>query len=182
MLYIIAPHVSNPTAVFVLLRRKSCFQPSLHQSLSSLSTYWAGLHLFWTMTKEHRVTAHLLPGVWSSLRVPQGSFPWQEGRFRLEPSDTGFYKGCGHKYGAISLELGTKRLEALANYLQWYVLRAQCSNLIISPLAHVVLVSGDLLVLMEEEKRKMDILWMFSSPQEEVQLYSLFLTSKLWDL
>ena len=49
----------------------------------------------------------------------------------------------------------------------------------INSLAHVVLVSGDLLVLMEEEKRKMNIFGSFSSPHKEVYLYSLLLTSKL---
>ena len=29
----------------------------------SLSTYWAGLHLCQNMTKEHRLTASLLPSV-----------------------------------------------------------------------------------------------------------------------
>ena len=46
------------------------------------------------------------------------------------------------------------QLEALANYLQWYDLRAQCSQSIISQLVHVVPNSGDLLILMEKEKEK----------------------------
>ena len=45
-------------------------------------------------------------------------------------------------------------LEALANYLQWYDLRGQGPKLIISHLVHVVLNSGDLLILKEQEKEK----------------------------
>ena len=50
-------------------------------------------------------------------------------------------------------------LEALANYFQWYDLRAQCPKLIISHLVHVVLISGDLLILKEQEKEKSECPW-----------------------
>ena len=61
-------------------------------------------------------------------------------------------------------------LEALANYFQWYDLRAQCPKLIISHFVHVVLISGDLLILKEQEKEKSECpgkgLGPFSSQEE----------------
>ena len=62
-------------------------------------------------------------------------------------------------------------LEELANYLQWYDLRGQGPKLIISHLVHVVLISGDLLILIEQEKEKSECPRMSlgpSSPQEEI--------------
>ena len=50
-------------------------------------------------------------------------------------------------------------LEELANYLQWYDLRGQGPKLIISHLVHVVLISGDLLILTEQEKEKSECPW-----------------------
>ena len=49
----------------------------------------------------------LLPGVWSSLRVPPQV--WQEDELRLGPSDADSYKTCGQKYIATSIELGNQR-------------------------------------------------------------------------
>ena len=50
------------------------------------------------------------------------------------------------------------QLEALANYLQWYDLRAQCIKLIISQLAYIIPISGDLLILIDQERRKVNVL------------------------
>lgn len=56
-------------------------------------------------------------------------------------------------------------MEALANYVQWCDLRSQCTKLIISQLVHVVPVSGDLFVLMEEvKKRKLNMPGRFLVP------------------
>ena len=62
-------------------------------------------------------------------------------------------------------------LEALANYLQWYDLIAQCPKLIISQLVHVVPLSGDLLILTKQEKEKSECPGKglgLSSSQEEI--------------
>ena len=66
-----------------LVEEKKHHAPKLPSSMSvSLSTYWAGRHLCWFMTKEHRLTDPLLPGVWWRLRdLPQDR---QEDRLRLD--------------------------------------------------------------------------------------------------
>ena len=51
------------------------------------------------------------------------------------------------------------QLEALANYLQWYDLRVQCSKLIVSKLVHIIPISGDLIILTEQEKEKSECPW-----------------------
>ena len=117
MLYIIAPHVSNPTAVCPL--KEEIMLPAIPPSVTLIPQHLLG----WAaslLDHDQGAQSHCPSLAWCMIKSqgPSGFLPWQEGRFRLEPSDTGFYKGCGHKYGAISLELGTKRLEALANYLQ----------------------------------------------------------------
>ena len=82
-------------------------------------------------------------------------------------------------------------LEELANYLQWYDLRGQGPKLIISHLVHVVLISGDLLILKEQEKEKSECpekgLGPFSSQEEipwtlasYVQVADLNITSDLF--
>lgn len=102
-LYTGVPPTLCPNCHVCLVEEKIMF-PTLPSSITfSLSTYWAGLHLCWSMTKEHRFTAPLLPAVWWSLRVyPQD---WQEDRLRLGPSDTASYKGWRHRWGATMLEL-----------------------------------------------------------------------------
>ena len=62
--------------------RRNTFSALPSSITLSLSTYWVGLHLCWNMTKEQRLTAPFLPGVWWSLRVsPQDR---QEDRLRLD--------------------------------------------------------------------------------------------------
>ena len=93
-------HLYIPTVMFVLLWKKSCSQTPFTFTVS-FNTYWAGLHLCWSMTKKHRLTVPLLPGVWWSLGVPpQGG---QEDRLRLDPLMQ-VSTIWGHKCGARVLE------------------------------------------------------------------------------
>ena len=89
----------------------------------SLNTYWAGLHLCWNMTKEHRLTASLLP-----LPFQDG----QEDRLRLDILMYVRTKDGDRGVDSQHENRQTKQLEALTNYLQRYDLRAQCIKLIIS--------------------------------------------------
>ena len=68
-----------------------------------LNTYWAGLHLCWSMTKEHRLMTPLLPDVWRTLRVP--SQDGQEDRLRWGTSNAGASKWRRHRYRSTHLEL-----------------------------------------------------------------------------
>ena len=45
-------HLSIPTIILASWEKNHASQETLHQSLFPLSTYWAWMHLYWTMTKE----------------------------------------------------------------------------------------------------------------------------------
>ena len=156
--------------MFAMLCIKSCSPNSCHSSITvSLRTYWARLHLCWNMTKEHRLTAPLLRGVWWSLRVPPQD--GQGDRLRLDllmqvPTKDG-ETGMDSQY----YNWQHNKLETLTNYWQRYDLRAQCPKLIISQLVHVVPLSGDLLILTKQEKEKSECPGKglgLSSSQEEI--------------
>ena len=57
ILYIDAPSSFYTNHHFSLLGGNHASQETLHQSLSPLSTYWAWMHFWWTMTKENRFIA-----------------------------------------------------------------------------------------------------------------------------
>lgn len=96
--------------------------------------------------------APLLPCVWQGLGVsPQG---WQENRLRLRPSDAYAHKGrsqiCSQS-SRISIHKGWRNQPIIYSVM---ILGAHCTDLLISQLVHVVLISGYLPVLMEGKKEK----------------------------
>ena len=102
--------------MFVLLKRKTYSQQSLHQQLSHLNTYWARLYLCWTLTKGFIFTA-LSCVVWaevlgSLLRTGRKTDSGWELLMQV-PTKNGDIGVQSHY-----LKCPNKGLEALANYVQ----------------------------------------------------------------
>lgn len=63
------------------------------------STYWAGMHLCWSMMEEYRSPVGCMMKVHSPSSGQAGRQTW------LGPSYTDAHKGRRHRYGATVLEL-----------------------------------------------------------------------------